>query len=183
MMTLTRNWWALVIRGLLAVIFGILAFLWPGLTLVVLTLMFGAYALLDGIFSITAAVRGSEPGAHWWALVLEGVAGILAAAAAVLVPGITLLFLVLLVGAWAVITGLFEIAAAARLRRHVRGEWLLALAGVASVIFGVLLFIAPAAGALVIAWWIGAYALVFGVLLIALGFRLHHHPALRPLMA
>lgn len=181
MMTLSRNWWALVVRGLLAIIFGILTFLWPGMTLLVLTLLFGAYALLDGIFAITAAIRGSEPGAHWWVLVLEGIAGILAAAAAVLVPGITLLFLVLLVGGWAIVTGALEIAAAVRLRRHVHGEWLLGLAGVASIVLGILLFLAPAAGALVLALWIGAYAIVFGVILVALGFRLRHHPTLHPL--
>ena len=183
MIVLGRNWWALVLRGLIAIVFAILTFVWPGSTLLALTLIFGAYALIDGIFSIIAAVRGGEAGTHAWALVLEGIAGILAAAAVVLVPGITLLFLILLIGAWCVVTGVMEIVAAVRLRRHVTGELLLAFAGVVSIVFGLLLFVAPMVGAVVLAWWIGVYALIFGILMIGLGLRLRNHPVFRPLPA
>jgi uncharacterized membrane protein HdeD (DUF308 family) len=151
---------------------GGVAIVWPGITLTALVLLFGAYALLDGIISIMGAVRAIEAHERWGVLVLEGVAGIAAAVVTVLWPAITAFALVCIVAAWAIVTGVFEIAAAIRLRKHIRGEWLLGLTGVASVAFGILLWIAPLAGALVIALWVGIYLLVFGALLVALGFRL-----------
>ncbi len=170
--TLARNWWALALRGLLAVLFGLGALIWPGITLFVLVLLFGAYALVDGIFSLVAAVRGGQSNERWWMLVLEGIAGIGAGLITFFWPGISALALLYLIAAWAVITGILEIAAAIRLRKEIEGEWLLALGGVASVIFGVLLFIWPGSGALAVTWMIGIYALIFGVMLITLGFRL-----------
>src|SRR5262250_1937486 len=170
--TLARNWGAIAVRGVVAIIFGILCFVVPGITLRVLVLLFGAYALVDGIFDIIAAVRrrtGDEP---WWALLLEGIVGIAAGLVAFLMPRLTTLALVYLIAAWAIVSGVLEIVAAVRLRREINNEWWLAFAGVLSVVFGVLIMAAPAAGALVLVLWIGAYAVVFGVSLLALAFRL-----------
>jgi uncharacterized membrane protein HdeD (DUF308 family) len=163
---------ALVIRGLAGIAFGILTFIWPGITVLSLVLLFGAYALLDGVFSLGGAVRAMASHERWGALILEGITGILAAVITIVWPGITAFGLVFLVAAWALVTGVLEMVAAIRLRRQISGEWLLLLGGIASVAFGILLMIAPAAGALVIALWMGAYALIFGTLLVALGFRL-----------
>jgi uncharacterized membrane protein HdeD (DUF308 family) len=155
--------------------FGVLTMIWPGITVETLVLFFGAYALIDGVVSLAGAIRASTHHERWGALLFEGVTGILAGIVAFAWPGITVIMLALLIGTWAVITGIFEIAAAWRLRRHIQGEWILALTGVASVVFGVLVWIAPLAGALVLALWIGAYALIFGAMMVALGFRLRAH--------
>jgi uncharacterized membrane protein HdeD (DUF308 family) len=175
---LTLNWWALALRGLLGIAIGLVALFMPAVTLAALTLLFGAYALIDGILSLVASFHASRFHRHWWALALEGLAGLGAAVITVVWPLVTLVALLYLIAAWAVITGILEITAAIRLRRIVEHEWLLGLAGVASVIFGVPLFGAPGPGAIVIAWWIGAYALVFGVIMLALSFRLRswHRP-------
>lgn len=169
---LARHWWALALRGVVAVIFGLIAFFIPGATLVALTVLFGAYALIDGFFSLVAAVRSGGRGEHWWALLFEGIVGIGAAAVTILYPGLTLLVLIYIIGGWAIVTGILEISAAVRLRRFIRGEWLLVLGGIASIVFGILLFLAPGPGAIVLAWWIGAYVFVFGLLMIGLAFRL-----------
>jgi len=176
---LARNWWVLALRGLAAVLFGLMAFLWPGITLTALVLLFGAFALLDGTLAIVSAVTGSEAGARWWALLVEGIVGILAAVATAFWPDITALALVYLIAAWAMITGVMEVVAAIRLRQEIEGEWLLALSGIASVVFGLYAAIFPGAGALALVWVIGAYALVWGVVLIALAFRLRRHGATR----
>jgi uncharacterized membrane protein HdeD (DUF308 family) len=169
---LARNWWSLVLRGLLGIAVGVLTFLWPGITLAALVIVFAAYAFVDGIISLVGAVHAVAAHERWAALLVEGILGIAAAAVAVLWPAITLLALVYVIAVWAIVTGAFEIAAAIRLRQHISGEWLLVLSGIASVIFGVLVAAVPMAGALVIALWFGAYTFVFGVLLVALGFRL-----------
>ncbi|HWC33017.1 MAG TPA: HdeD family acid-resistance protein [Actinomycetota bacterium] len=169
---LARNWWVLLVRGVLAVVFGVLALIWPGLALDVLVVLFGAFALVDGVFAIAAAIRAAERKRTWWPLVVEGVSGIALGIVAFVWPGITALALLYVIAAWAVVTGVFEIAAAIRLRREIRGEWLLAFAGAASVAFGMLVAIFPGAGALAVVWAIGAYAILFGVLLVALGIRL-----------
>jgi uncharacterized membrane protein HdeD (DUF308 family) len=146
----------------------------------VLTILFGAYALIDGIASLVAAVRSARRGEHWWALLFEGIIGIGAAALTALWPLITLVVLIYVIAAWAVITGILEIAAAMRLRRYITGEWLLVLAGIASIAFGILLFAAPGPGAVVIAWWTGAYIFLFGVLMLGLAFRLRTWQSLQP---
>jgi uncharacterized membrane protein HdeD (DUF308 family) len=169
---LARNWWAIAIRGVAAILFGLLAFLWPGLTLAALVLLFGAYALVDGIFSIVAAVRRRTGDAPWWALLLEGILGVAAGLVTFFMPGLTAVTLVYVIAAWAIVTGVLEIVAAVRLREQITGEWWLVLSGVLSIVFGGLVMLAPAAGALAITLWIGAYALVFGALLLALAFRL-----------
>jgi uncharacterized membrane protein HdeD (DUF308 family) len=169
---LARNWWALALRGLAAVAFGVMVFIWPGITLLTLILWFGAYALIDGIFAIIAAVQAAGRQQRWGAMLVEGVIGIVVGGLAFLWPSITVLALLYLIATWSILTGIFEIAAAVRLRREIAGEWLLGLGGVASICFGLLLVVLPGAGALAILWIIGGYALTFGVLLLLLAFRL-----------
>jgi uncharacterized membrane protein HdeD (DUF308 family) len=176
---LTRNWWVVLLRGLAGIIFGLLTFFEPGISLAALVLLFGAYAFVDGVFSIVTAVRRRSAD-RWWLLLLEGIAGILAGIATLVWPAITAIVLLYLIAAWALVTGVLEIAAAIRLRKAITGEWLLALSGVASVILGVLLIIAPGPGALAVVIWIGAYAFVFGALLVALSFRLRSLRTQRP---
>jgi uncharacterized membrane protein HdeD (DUF308 family) len=171
---LTRNWWALAIRGLLAIVFGILAFALPSATLAALVLLFGAYAIADGVFAIIAAVKASGGARRWWWLVLEGILSIGVGVLTFVMPEITALFLLYLIAFWAILTGVFEIAIAIRLRKEITGEWLMALGGIASVLFGALLVLFPGAGALAVIWWIGAYAIVFGALLLALAFKLRN---------
>ena len=169
---LARNWWALALRGLLAVLFGVAAFVWPGITLGALVVLFGAYALVDGVFAIVAAIRAAGREMRWWPLVVEGLVGIGVGVLTFAWPGITALALLYLIAGWAIITGIFEIAAAVRLREVIEGEWLLGLGGVASVLFGVAIALFPGAGALALVWMIGAFAVFFGIVLIGLGLRL-----------
>src|SRR5215211_2605920 len=177
---LSRNWWALALRGLAAIIFGILAFVWPGITLWALILLFGAYMLVDGVFAIVAAVRVAGEAARWWLLLVEGILGVLAGIVAFVWPGLTALALLYFVAAWAIVTGILEIVGAIRLRQEVVGEWALGLSGALSVLFGVLLAIIPApAGLLSLVWLIGAYALAFGVLLLVLAFRVRSTPEMQ----
>ncbi|HEX2031328.1 MAG TPA: DUF308 domain-containing protein [Actinomycetota bacterium] len=172
MHTLARNWWALVLRGAAAILFGILAFVWPGLTVVALVILFGAFALVDGAFALVAAWRAAERRRPWWPMALEGVAGVALGILAFVWPGVTAFALLYLIAAWAIVTGIFEIAAAIRLRKEIRGEVFLGLMGLASVAFGVVVVLFPGAGAVAVVWAIAAYAVVFGVLLVALGIRL-----------
>ncbi len=169
----TSSWWALVLRGLAAIGFGLLAFLWPHITLTALVFLWGAYALVDGVLAIGAGVKSHGENKRWWVLLLEGILGVAAGVIAFVIPGITALVLLIVIAAWAMVTGVFEIAAAIQLRKYIKGEWLLALAGVASVLFGFALILNPGAGALALVWLIGAYAIVFGVVLIGFGLRLH----------
>jgi uncharacterized membrane protein HdeD (DUF308 family) len=167
---LSRNWWAVSLRGLAGILFGIITFVAPPITIAALVLLFGAYAFADGVLAIVSAVRrrGTDRGL----LLLEGLIGIAAGVVTFLWPGIAALALLYVIAAWALVTGAFEIAAAVRLRKVISGEWLLALSGVFSIALGVLLILAPGPGALALVIWIGAYAFVFGALLFALGLRL-----------
>src|SRR5918999_1005610 len=169
--SLTRNWWAIVLRGIAGILFGVITFFAPGISLAALVLLFGAYAFADGVLAIVTAVRRRGTG-RGGLLLLEGLAGIAAGIVTLLWPGITAIALLYVIAAWALVTGAFEIAAAIRLRKVITGEWLLALSGVLSIALGVLLVLAPGPGALALVIWIGAYAFVFGALLVALGFRL-----------
>lgn len=169
---LSRNWWLFLIRGIAAILFGIAAFLWPGLTIAVLVLMFGAYALVDGIFSIIAGISARNQVERWWMMIIVGLAGIATGVLTFIWPGMTALVLLYFIAAWAIVTGIFQIAAAIRLRKEIEGEWLLALGGIASIIFGVLLILMPGAGALASIWIIGSFAVVFGIVMIILAFRL-----------
>jgi uncharacterized membrane protein HdeD (DUF308 family) len=169
---LARNWGAIAIRGVVAILFGLLTFVVPGLTLAALVLLFGAYAFVDGIFNIIAAVRRRAGDPPWWMLLLEGIVGVAAGIVTFVLPGLTALTLLYIIAAWAIVTGVLEIVAAVRLRRQLTGEWWLMLSGVLSIVFGVFVMVVPAAGALALVLWIGAYAIVFGALLLALAFRL-----------
>jgi uncharacterized membrane protein HdeD (DUF308 family) len=175
-----RNWWLLAIRGLAAILFGILAFTWPGLTLLTLVFFFGFYAMINGVLALAVAYKAPKGYRKFGALILEGSLSILAGILAFVMPGITALSLLVLIAIWAIVTGIFEIFAAVRLRKVVTHEWLLILAGIASVAFGVMVMIRPGAGALALVWWIGAYALAFGVLLMVLAFRMRHWKTLGP---
>jgi uncharacterized membrane protein HdeD (DUF308 family) len=169
---LARNWWLLALRGLAGVLFGILAFIWPGVTLVALVFLFGAFALVNGILSLILAWNAPKGFPRFGSLILGGILGIAAGIITFILPGITALGLLIMIAAWAIATGILEIVAAIKLRKVITNEWLWVLAGILSVIFGVLLLLQPAAGALVLVWWIGAYALVFGIVLMILAFRL-----------
>lgn len=172
--TLKLNWWLLALRGLVAVLFGVLAFMWPGATLITLVWLFGAFALVNGILSLVLAAKTPKGYPKMGSLILGGLLGILAGLLAFVMPGITALGLLILIAAWAIATGVMELVAAVRLRKVIANEWLLVLAGIASVVFGVLLLIQPAAGALALIWWIGAWAIVSGVLFMILAFRMRN---------
>jgi uncharacterized membrane protein HdeD (DUF308 family) len=172
-----RYWWAIALRGVLGIIVGLIAIFFPGVTLAALILLLAAYLLVDGAFTIAAGVQAARRHERSWPLFLEGVADIAAGLIAFFWPGITLLALVYVTGFWAIISGILMIASAFRPARS--QEWLLALAGALSVVFGVLICLAPIAGALVLAWWFGAYTFAFGVVLLILAFRLHRR-ARRP---
>lgn len=165
---LTQKWWAVALRGVLAIVFGIVALAFPGATLVSLALVFGAYAFVDGVFGIVSAFgrRGRE--VVWY--VLDGILGIAAGVATFLFPGITAQALVYLIGVWAILTGIFEVIAGFEL--PIKRDWLLVIAGIASMVFGVLVFVYPVGGALAITWLIGVYALVFGGSMFVFGLRL-----------
>jgi uncharacterized membrane protein HdeD (DUF308 family) len=169
---LSRYWWTLVLRGIFGIIFGILAFVWPGLTLATLVILFGAYALVDGIFAIVGAISGWGKRDDHWLLLLEGLLGVGMGILTFRAPGITAIVLLMYIAAWALATGVLEIIGAIRLRKEVKGEFWLILSGVASIVFALVLMIFPVAGALSLLWLISVYAVVFGVMLIAGGLKL-----------
>ncbi|MFY9893267.1 MAG: HdeD family acid-resistance protein [Xanthobacteraceae bacterium] len=168
---LARNWWAIGIRGAVAILFGLVALFLPGATMLSLVLLFAAYIFVDGVFGIVSAVRAARAHERWGLLVLEGLVDIAVAAVAVLWPGITVVAFVFLVAFWAILTGVLELAAAFRLE-FIDGRGWLIFGGVVSVLYGALLIVAPMVGAVVLTWWLGAYALVFGVSLVVLAFKL-----------
>lgn len=168
----TNNWWMFAVRGVAAVIFGVLAIIWPKETILALVLLFGAYALVDGIFSVFVGIASSRYFERWWAVLLEGVVGIIIGVLTFFYPNITGLALLYFIAAWALITGIFEIVAAIQLRRVITNEWAMILSGVLSIIFSILLFVFPSASAVSLVWLIGIYAIVFGITLIILAFRL-----------
>lgn len=168
---LARNWWAVALRGAIAILFGILLLAWPGPSLLVLVITFGAFALLDGLTSITAAVRAARGHESWGSFLLVGITGILAALITWFWPGITALALGFVIGAWAIVSGILAIVAAIELRREMKGEFWLGLSGALAVLFGILVFANPAAGALAIVALLGIFAILFGVSLLVLAFR------------
>lgn len=170
--TVIRNWWAFILRGVIAIIFGILAFVWPGITLAALVFLFGFYALLDGIFAIVSAIRAAGAGQRWFYLVVEGILSIAAGIISIVWPAITALVLVFIIAFWAILTGAMEIMAAIRLRREIDNEWALGIAGAISLIFGIVMLIWPGAALLSFVWLIGLFAILFGISFIAIGWRL-----------
>jgi uncharacterized membrane protein HdeD (DUF308 family) len=171
---LAKNWWLLLLRGIAAIIFGLLAFAWPGITLLTLILFYGAFALVDGVLAIIAAITGGAPAPRWW-LVIVGLLGIAAGLLTFLMPGLSALVLLFFIAGWAIATGVFQIIGAIQLRKEIDNEWLLIVGGIISVLFGIGVMLAPGAGALALVWVIGTYAVIIGVLLVALAFRLKKH--------
>src|SRR6478672_11509766 len=159
---LAKNWWLLLLRGVAAIIFGVLAFAWPGVTLLTLILFYGAYALADGVLAIIAAITGGAPAPRWW-LAIVGLLGIGAGLLTFLMPGVTAIVLLFFIAGWAIATGVFQIIGAIQLRREIDNEWLLILGGAISVLFGIGILMAPGAGALALLWVIGFYAIVEGI--------------------
>jgi uncharacterized membrane protein HdeD (DUF308 family) len=168
----SRNWSALLLRGLAAIIFGILGWLLPVISLRFLVCLFGTFVLIDGMLGVWIAIVGRKEYNDWRALLLWGLVGVGVGILTFAAPGITTLVLLLFIAVWAIATGVLEIVVAIRLRRDIKGEWLLILGGFLSVVFGVLLMAQPGAGALALIWLIGAYALVFGILLVILAFKM-----------
>jgi uncharacterized membrane protein HdeD (DUF308 family) len=175
---LIRNWWAVALRGALAILFGMLAILMPGVTLAAMVLIFGAYSVVDGVFALVAGLRAARHHERWWHLALEGIVDLVVGVIAWAIPLATALALLYLVSAWAIVTGLFRIAAAIRLRKEIEGEWLLVLNGALSVLFGIVIIAYPGAGLVTLVWLLGMYAMLFGIILVTLGFRLRSHGAM-----
>jgi uncharacterized membrane protein HdeD (DUF308 family) len=173
---LAENWWLLLLRGIAAIVFGILAFTWPGLTLLALTFIWGLYAISDGILALWAAIagRGGQMAPRWW-LAIVGIVGILAGLLAFVWPDMTALILLMFIASWAIVVGILQIWGAIRLRKEIEGEWLLGLSGVLSVAFGVVMFAQPGTGALALVWLIGGFAVLAGCVYIALAFRLKQY--------
>jgi uncharacterized membrane protein HdeD (DUF308 family) len=172
--SLSQNWWLVVLRGVLAVLFGVSALIWPGITWLTLIILFGVYAIVDGLIAIWTGFSRTRETSRWWTFLLEGLLNIGAGLVALIWPGLATLVLIYMIAFWAVFTGVLEILAAIRLRHEITNEWFLALGGVLSIGLGILLFLQPAAGSLAIIWMIAGYALVFGILLVILGFRLRN---------
>jgi uncharacterized membrane protein HdeD (DUF308 family) len=171
---LAKNWWMLLLRGIVAIIFGVLALFWPSLTLLTLIQLYGAFALVDGVLAIIAAIAGGAPAPRWW-LAIVGLLGIATGLLMFTMPGLTALVLLYFIAGWAIATGVFQIIGAINLRKEIDNEWYLILGGVVSVLFGVGVMMAPGAGALALLWVIGIYAVFMGVMFIALAFRLKKH--------
>jgi uncharacterized membrane protein HdeD (DUF308 family) len=172
---LVGNWWALALRGVLAILFALIAFFLPGVTVAALVLVFGAYAFVDGIFALIAGLRAATHHGRSVPLLIEGVLNLLLGALVLLWPGAALVALIWIIAIWAVATGVLLIAAGVALIRH-SGEWLLILGGIISVLLGIALFAAPGAGIVAISWWLGIYALLFGIALLMTAFRIRHRP-------
>jgi len=175
---LARNWWLILLRGICAIIFGLLAMTWPGLSLFTLIILYGVFALFDGGLAIGAAIMGDTPAPRWW-LALVGVLGIAAGAVTLAWPGITGLVLLFFIAGWAIAAGVFQIVGAIRLRKEINDEWLLIASGVVSVLFGILILAFPGAGALSLAFVIGIFALVYGFLLVGFAMKLRKHAEIR----
>jgi uncharacterized membrane protein HdeD (DUF308 family) len=168
---LARNWWAMALRGAAAIAFGFIALFWPGVTLLSLVLVFAIVMLVDGVMNIIGGVRSERRHERWGTLILQGIASLAAAAVAVLLPGLTVIAFVYVMAAWAIVSGVLAIVAAVRLRGD-HGRWWMGFSGFLSVIAGILLGIMPVIGAVVLTWWLGAYAIVFGITLLVLSYRL-----------
>jgi uncharacterized membrane protein HdeD (DUF308 family) len=172
---LAKNWWLVLLRGICAILFGVLAFIWPGMTLVTLVLLYGAFALADGVLALAAAIMGGgTPAPRWW-LAAVGLLGIAAGIVTFLWPGMTSLILLLFIAGWAIATGVMQIIGAIRLRKEIDNEWWLVAGGVLSVLFGLVIAAQPGVGALALLWGIGAYAIVYGIILVAFALRLRKH--------
>lgn len=167
---LSRSWWVYLVRGICAILFGVLALIWPAITILALVVVFGAYAIVDGVFALFGGGRGDGSGSRGW-MIFYGVVSILFGVTVFIWPRITALVLLFFIAGWAVVTGVLEIVAGIRVRKTVANEWMFIVSGVLSVIFGILLFIWPGAGALAVIWLIGVMAILYGISLVLLSFR------------
>lgn len=174
--SLSRNWWVFAVQGVVAILFGILAIVQPGITLEALILLFAIWAIVDGALSLFASVGAAEAREPWWPLVFKGILGLGVGLATLKWPGVTALTLLFLIGFWAILTGVIGMVASVRLREEIQGEVWYFLGGLASVLFGVLLFVYPSSGILAVVWLLGIYAIVFGVTTIMLAFKLRSAP-------
>jgi len=173
---LAKYWWLILLRGIAAIVFGILAFVWPGITLLTLILFYGAFALADGVLALAHAIMGGNVGSRWW-LALVGIAGIAAGLVTFFMPGLTAFVLLVFIACWAIALGIFQIIGAIRLRKEIDNEWLIGLSGALSVLFGIVLLAAPGPGILGLIWVIASYAIVFGIMLVMEAFKLKKHAA------
>ncbi|HEX2621963.1 MAG TPA: HdeD family acid-resistance protein [Phototrophicaceae bacterium] len=169
---MSKSWWVFLLRGILSILFGITALIMPGLTLATLIIVFGVYAVIDGVATIFYAFSTRQSDENWWMHLLEGIIGIIAGVLIVTWPGITAITLILVIAFWAIMTGIMQIAAAIRLRKEIDNEFWLGLSGLLSIIFGILAFRFPGDGALALIWLIGIYAIVFGGFFIGLALKL-----------
>jgi uncharacterized membrane protein HdeD (DUF308 family) len=172
--TLARNWWLVLLRGLAAIAFGVLAMAWPGITLVFLLVCYGAYALADGIIALIAACTGGTVAPRWW-LVLVGLFGLAAGVVTLLYPGLTAVLMLNFLAIWCVVRGLFEIIGAIALRKEIDNEWMLVVSGILSILVGLFLLASPGVGLVVLLWTLGAFGIAFGLLLVGLSLRLRKH--------
>ena len=173
--SLGRVWWLILLRGIAAIAFGLLAWTWPGATLITLTLFWGAYALIDGVAALWGGWQTKQAGRPMWQIVVIGVVGIAAGIFTFVAPALTAIALLTLIAAWAIVNGVFQIAAAIRLRREIANEWLMILSGALSIVFGGLMIANPGAGALAVLWLIGGFAVAYGIVLVVLSFKLRRH--------
>ncbi len=169
---LERNWWLLLVRGIAAILFGIAAFAWPGLTVAMLILLFGAWVLVDGAFAIAQSIRYRDRIDKWWLWLLDGVFGVIVGLLALFMPGVTALVLLMFIAAWAILGGILRILAAIQLRKKIEGEWFLGLGGALSILLGGLLIAIPQAGLLSLIWLIAVWSIAIGILFITLAFGL-----------
>ena len=166
-----RNWWIYVVRGALALIFGMYAWFMPGLAMKVLLMFFGIFVLLEGLFAIIGSIAGRKYSEVWWLVLMEGIAGLVLGLLTLTRPEFVATLIVIFVAAWAIWGGLFRIIAAVRLRKHIEGEWLLIFGGIVSMLFGLMLLKHTGAGIVAISWMIAFFASMFGVLLISFGIK------------
>lgn len=169
---LHRTWWVLMLRGLVAIVFGVLTWLQPAASATALILVFGAYVFVDGLLGVYAAIKSRHQSRHWWVILLWGLTGVVVGVLTAVNPAVTALVLTLYIGVWALVTGVMEIIAAIRLRQEMEGEWVLVLGGVISVLFGAFVLAQPGAGMMAMLWVLAAYAVVFGVLMVILAFKI-----------
>jgi uncharacterized membrane protein HdeD (DUF308 family) len=171
---LARNWWLVLLRGICAIVVGLLAFIWPGATLLALVMLYGAFAIADGILALGAAVSGDTPTPRWW-LAVVGVLGVVAGLIAFLWPGLTATVLQVFIAAWAITTGVMQMVGAFMLRKEIDDEWYLIAAGALWVVFGLVLVLKPAVGVIALLYTIGSFAIIYGALLISFALRLRSH--------
>lgn len=169
---LHRSWWVLLLRGVVAIIFGVLTWMQPAASAAALVLVFGAYVFVDGLLGIYAAFKSRQQSRHWWVVLLWGLTGVVVGVLTAINPAITALVLTIYIGVWALMTGVLQIIAALRLRKEIQGEWVLVLGGLLSVVFGIFVLMQPGAGMMAMLWVLATYAVIFGVLMVILAFKI-----------